>query len=59
MLFQATGALYLQDLFKGADCEIIIKGNAMNTDMYTVDLVGPFFTSNRTGGTSSEQRRMF
>lgn len=51
-----TSPVHAKDLFKGADCEIIIKGNAMNTDMYTVDLVGPFFTSNRTGGTSSEQR---
>uniref|UniRef100_A0A1I8F0F4 Tudor domain-containing protein n=1 Tax=Wuchereria bancrofti TaxID=6293 RepID=A0A1I8F0F4_WUCBA len=54
-----TSPVHAKDLFKGADCEIIIKGNAMNTDMYTVDLVGPFFTSNRAGGTSSEQRRMF
>ncbi|EFO20362.2 hypothetical protein LOAG_08129 [Loa loa] len=46
-----TSTYHANDLIKGADCEIIIKGNA-SRDVYTVDLLRPPFMSSRFDGTA-------
>uniref|UniRef100_A0A0R3S459 Tudor domain-containing protein n=1 Tax=Elaeophora elaphi TaxID=1147741 RepID=A0A0R3S459_9BILA len=49
-----TSPLHAKDLIKGTNCEIIIKGNAQR-DVYTVDLVEPFYMSSRTDSISTQQ----